>query len=604
VPTFSPTADNLSRKGIFDFANTARRNKLTVSFSTVAASLTGFEGVLPDNVESLKLNRCKKFRTLNCVNLSNHLQEIQLSGSSIEKIEGELPKSLKKFGLRDCKLLKHLNLNILPQGLEALDLHDSDIEEIAGEFNPNLKEIHLSNQLQLEALNRSELPGLTVIFIDGEKIDGIKEELPQNLKKCTLSGFTKREPLNLSNFPNSLEDLNIYVCAFSDIEGEFPSNLRNLDLTSCKLLELSRGLMKRLGDLEEKGCNIKYPPHFILDAAQISQARLEDFLSEKQQKAPSLQKLFRRFLQEGLVQRGGVKEVTLMVNPILDFIEKSPQSVIWMEVVAAEYLDGCINQPVGGMAKIAAWASVDCKDRIFEKLQAATRVLAQSAIELLIAKLPEDKRPAELVEAEFANVILRDVQQKLVSEGKMEPWSGVPKGVVHEVCVSSFITPSLIEDAAKAAEVELQKSPQQVADILCKTNHVEIWKYVSFPAEVIQIMGENHKLDSAKIEALSQMSRGEELTPEKAVELTADLPANQVENFNQLLAKSEGKGAADLFKMMENIPATRNQEMSEFIYKRTQEYVRDVPSNSASPSVFQNLLRSNSAESFFAQGVA
>jgi hypothetical protein len=153
--------------------------------------------------------------------------------------------------------------------------------------------------------------------------------------------------------------------------------------------------MKRLDYLEEKGCNIKYPPHFILDAAQISQARLEDLLSKNQQKGASLKGLFSRFLQEGLAKRGGVSEVALMVRPILDFIEKKPQSIIWMEEIAAEYLDGCINQPVGGMAKIAAWVSVDCKDGVFEKIQAATRVLAQSAIEKLASKLPEDKRPAK-----------------------------------------------------------------------------------------------------------------------------------------------------------------------------------------------------------------
>ncbi len=73
-----------------------------------------------------------------------------------------------------------------------------------------------------------------------------------------------------------------------------------------------------------------------------------------------IEDLFSRFLTEGIGNRIKAEDViskkahkiAQSTEPFLDFIEKNPHHLPWINEASKAYLQGCINQPVWGFFEI------------------------------------------------------------------------------------------------------------------------------------------------------------------------------------------------------------------------------------------------------------
>ncbi|CAN0917257.1 Putative disease resistance RPP13-like protein 1 [Linum grandiflorum] len=225
---------------------------------SLVSLVEGEEGLLPCNVEVLKLEQCQNLTKLpNGLSSLAHLRDLNIDGcSNLKAFPGTgLPSSIKSLCIRDCQLLESV-----PQGVFRRDGNDS--KKI-----PNLKMLYIGNCPSLQASPTGELPvSLKTIYssyFTMRSLDSLDsrfgnltymeiadcpwlQKFPEgglssvpSLTYLTISGC-----LNLTSLPDRMQNLSslkhfeIHNCAsvVSFPEGGLPPNLTTLMIRNCKNL--------------------------------------------------------------------------------------------------------------------------------------------------------------------------------------------------------------------------------------------------------------------------------------------------------------------------------------------------------------------------------
>ncbi len=260
----------------------------------------------------------------------------------------------------------------------------------------------------------------------------------------------------------------------------------DVDLSRCTGLIPTPELISQLEGMEAQGKVVTWPEHFnrgnLIDDAKARLGTIVNtYKKTKPEGAPETLRLFNRFLGEGLGQRGGKVEVVESVTPFLEFIEKEPQNLSWIEERAKHYLQGCVNQPVAGFSEISAWAAIAKKTEIADKIEAARQLMALEEIKQFVA----ENSPGQGIEVEAGNALFREVHKQLVASG-MKPWPGVPGSISYEGMLRNWLTDDKITDATIKVAESNAKPLSEVVDYLLNV-HSLTWAQVAFPQKFTEI---------------------------------------------------------------------------------------------------------------------
>jgi hypothetical protein len=366
----------------------------------------------------------------------------------------------------------------------------------------NLYDDHLING------NLPPLPkNLTALNVCcGSSLTALPNNLPPGLKQLDLLGCRSLIALP-DNLPQGLEKLDLSDCrSLTALPDNLPQGLKELLLNACVSLRASPKLIAQLEDLEAAGCIVEWPANLsrqgIIGKAK---AKLTAILNKYKEQNPStsradhLEHLVNRYLNEGIGQRGGAKEVVASVNPILDFLANNPHHLALIDEIAGRYLDGCVNQPVAGWSEIVAWLAVaKAKDGNY-KIEIAKRVIVLDALRTFVAT--SEPKPKAGVEVEAGNALLREVHKKLTENGDITPWFGVPGPIAYEKTISSWLTEDKTKDAYELVKLKLNLCQSETLEVLC-INYLETFAQIAFPHTKKTVEGKYHKQKLALGKAL------------------------------------------------------------------------------------------------------
>ncbi len=212
-------------------------------------------------------------------------------------------------------------------------------------------------------------------------------------------------------------------------------NLKELNLTGCIKLVLTPKLTEKLIALEGQGCSIIYPKHFQpSDLTQQCKDRLgevtEKYNRNKSKNEPNLENIttfFSRFLTEGISQRTKqtdsniekANKIAKSTESFLDFIEKNPQHLPWIDEVSKNYLAGCINQPVWGFFEINSLIQLVKEEKFLDKVTSAKTLFTYEGIKSIVVT----NNPGDTYQVEAGNLLLIDLHQQLLNANIIQkPW--------------------------------------------------------------------------------------------------------------------------------------------------------------------------------------
>jgi hypothetical protein len=407
--------------------------------------------------------------------------------------------------------LDNLGLSSLPkeigylESLTNLDLSDNQFELFPSEI---LKLTSLENLLfggnglKILPPKIGGLVNLKYLFLGENELKTLPAEMGE------LRALIK---LHLDN--NKLETIPVEMFGIS--------NLEVLDLSDNPQLYPSAELLKWLSDLEGDGCDVRYPDHFSFNSqadlaktrlAQIATTYKEENAIEATNPAPNIRVLLHRFLTEGIGQRGEIEEILQSVNPTLGVLEENPSHLKWAEEIASHYLDGCVNQPVAGWSEISASASIATAPTMLEKLESAKHLLVNDQVKDFVGK----NFARSAVEVEAGNALLREVHQKLLSEGVItKPWLAVPGRIAYELTVSDWLTPEIVQEFRVQIEPLLQKTPEELAEFLLESVHCKTWGEINFPEQLKEINDPYEKDRAVKLETFESLIKDTPQGPDR-----------------------------------------------------------------------------------------
>ncbi len=460
------------------------------------------------------------------------------------------------------------DLSTITSDVTEITVDDSVTSKLKGFTNKIredscLKSLYLRNCNQLTTLDLSNLPAsLEGLYLQGSAIQSLTGNLPDGckLEELCLHYCRQLTTLNLSDLPASLKKLDLYESEIQSLTGNLPDGcmLEALNLSRCRNLQITPELLSNLQRLEENQCVIHYPPHFILAGTELSHERFRAVVAKAKSLNPDLQttqieRLFHRFLSEGIEDRGGVSEIISVINPVLTFLESNPLALELTNSISSSYLAACVNQPVNGMTEIAAFVEIAQKSTIPEKLQAAKRVAVQDALKELMVQLPPERKPGSHVEVEAGNALLREVHKKLLEEEKItQPWLGVPTKIACEGAIKTWLTEEIINEAYEKILPILSLDIFQLKDLMCETNHKESWAMVAFPQEYQTFKEELNTSTAERLEEAAAEEAGKiatereeklarfikEKTEEKMPHLAREVENPSVSKFSQIAQKN------------------------------------------------------------------
>ena len=329
----------------------------------------------------------------------------------------------------------------------------------------------------------------------------------------------------------------------------------NVSLKNCTSLIPTPALISRLETLEAQSHIFTCPQHFNRSSLiNQAKARLDTIVAAYKETdpagAPSTTTLFHRFLSEGLGQEDGKAAVVASVTPLLDFIEKDPQHLRWIEPIAGLYLDGCVNQPVLGFSQISAWSSIAQASGIIEKMKAARQLMALDTITGCVASA--DPKPGAAIEAEAGNALLREVHSRLVASVGIKPWAGVPGSISYEAMIKNWLTDDVINGATAKVKETLAKPLSEVSDYLLAA-HPSTWAAVAFPEEVSALRQTYADKRQALLHLLDPDTYQDE-TPSPSCQ-------KEIDHYNQILAgKSDTERSATLNQLTMDVSEQQEEK--------------------------------------------
>jgi Leucine-rich repeat (LRR) protein len=410
---------------------------------------------LPTSIEELDIENCTNLTTLQ--SLSDFPELKTLIIRQCENLQTPLN------GLQDCSNLQHF------------DIRDGEITEIPEITHlTKLKNLKFSGCASLTTL--PDLSNLT------------------NLNQLRLDGCASLTTLpDLSNLKN-LNQLRLDGCASLTTLPDL-SNLKELNLTGCIKLVLTPELTEKLSALEDQGCLIIYPKHFQpSDLTQQCKDRLgevtEKYNRNKSKNEPNLENIttfFSRFLTEGISQRTKqtdsniekANKIAKSTESFLDFIEKNPQHLPWIDEVSKNYLAGCINQPVWGFFEINSLIQLVKEEKFLDKVTSAKTLFTYEGIKNIVVK----NNPGDAYQVEAGNLLLIDLHQQLLKKNIIQkPWMGVPEKIAFENLLKDWPEkPNIKSELTKLKKEIEDKTHENYISILCGNQYADIWQQIAFP---------------------------------------------------------------------------------------------------------------------------
>lgn len=610
----SVTDINLSHCNIVDSDLKEYANITKIDLSG-CASLRSLKNI-PKGITKLNVSGCRSL-TIPDLTIYDQLAELDISGCDL------LPASFKNFPTNilnlvifNCRSLTSLDLTRYTR-LNQLSLNCKNLSNLNIAECKDLVEITLFDCGKLINLNLNGCDKLAKVNLAGSKSLASLTNIPLNITHLNLSGcaalsnldfigYNNLNKLNLSNctsltsltnIPASITKLNISGCSnLSTLDLEGCDKLTEVDFSRCDHLQFDAKLRKQITALEAKGCVVRLPLNFKSNNAANDAAikRLNDIIarSNKDDNLDSIKNLFNRFLVEATASRGNAEHLATEVMPFLDFVEQNPQSLKkWINSIAGNYLEGCVNQPVAGFANIMSWISVAEKDSVADKAEAAKRVMAQKALIEFISRLPEERRPKAGLEVELGNVLLRETHEALLREKIItNPWIGIPKGeIAYQASLRGILTKDLLNGAKDKMKKALKCSSKELCDFLCSSESNEIWRSIAYPEKVEAIekawQTKGYFVESliAEVDTAKNFKSLIEVKITEAVKEGGDREI--LEEFAQelLSLKSPEEIAKTLLTKQEEIPTQIFAELTKMNHDLTKELF-NVPRTNVLPS--------------------
>lgn len=349
--------------------------------------------------------------------------------------------------------------------------------------------------------------------------------IPWGVKEVSFIGCP-----NLESSPtllDGIEEADFSGCReLRHLPRDFPRGLKRLNLFGCDNLDLSPENLAKLLALENEGCEIQFPDHFnVFDEAGEAKKRLVDLAARYKElngieafdPVPSTTQLLHRILTENISQRGGRTEVMRVVNPVLDILEKDPNSLKWVEEISGLYLGGCVNQPVAGWSEISAFAAIMNAETMQEKIEASKHLFVNDRIRDFVRRTFD----APGVEVEAGNALLREVHKKAVAEEDIrKPWLGIPGPIAYEGTISGWLreggcfTQSRVQEFYNEIKRPiLHRDGAELADMLCEGNHCQTWGRIVFPEQVEEIA---KRYDAERKESWDKIDAMDDADPDKS----------------------------------------------------------------------------------------
>ncbi|MCE3255611.1 MAG: disease resistance protein RPP4-like [Rickettsiaceae bacterium] len=405
---------------------------------------------------------------------------------------------------------------------------------------------------------------------DAQIVNGeIAIDIPKGTTYLDLSGCQTLVSLP-ENLPYDLESLNLNGCiALKSLPTNLTDNLDFLYLRGCCSLERTGELTNLLRDLEENECEIERPEHWLTPIERLIDSVLIYKASEPAG-APSTVELFKRFLREGLQERGGFDETLSKTQPFVDFISQDPEQLAWIEEIAKLYLDGCVNQPVNGFMKINAWMRVAQEAEIVDKINAARQLMIIDYIENFAAQNDKFKTLPDFnnIEVELGVMLIKEVHEMLIQDGH-KAWNGLPDTVFYEERTEDLLNKKGIdigEEIIAAYEIAnhiLSKPLEDIADYLLE-KHGETWANIAFP-EVKSEINQEYQPKRQKLEILSD--------PGLYVESKEETPLDPMDPLAEFKSKTNAQKeimVKEIYDVLNNEEAAKIQEK---IVKLTKEAI-------------------------------
>ncbi len=423
------------------------------------------------------INNCDKITEIN--NLPKNLESFYSNGcQNITTLQSlsDFTK-LKTFGIVDCD--KITEINNLPTSIEELDIENC------------------TNLTTLQSL--SDFPELKTLII--RQCENLQTPL-NGLQDCSnLQHFDIRDG-EITEIPEinhliKLKKLKLDGCASLTTLPDLSNlkNLQELNLTGCIKLVLTPELTEKLSALEDQGCSIIYPKHFQpSDLTQQCKDRLgkvtEEYNRNKSKNEPNLENIttfFSRFLTEGISQRTKqtdsniekANKIAKSTESFLDFIEKNPQHLPWIDEVSKNYLAGCINQPVWGFFEINSLIQLVKEEKFLDKVTSAKTLFTYEGIKSIVVK----NNPGDTYQVEAGNLLLIDLHQQLLKENIIQkPWMGVPEKIAFENLLKDWPEkPNIKSELTKLKKEIEDKTHENYISILCGNQYADIWQQIAFP---------------------------------------------------------------------------------------------------------------------------
>jgi hypothetical protein len=550
--------------GIYDLSKIpAGDTSLTLSGKSL---LRGFKGKFDDNFKEVRLRDCESLKAFDLASLPDSLEDLDLAYSRVEELKGRFPDALKTLYLVGCEQLKTLDLSNLPEGLEDVNLDDSGIEEFRNKLPENISisvKTELSNyyysrstEKKCKVVDLSYLLNVgTSMTLDLPKAEEFTGNFPDSLEALSLTACKKLKIIDFSQLPPGLQELDLSGTSIEEFRGKFPAGLRSLNLNGAiNKKNASENLIKEILGVSHRGCAIHVEPTLV-----------RDFLPNVNSVFADLEPGNFKDLVKGLsgdhynTSLANNTSLSLAFIQITNLLQRDPKSIEWIDDIAGGYLDGCVNQPISGIIKIASWAEVASKESLFEKLAAVKRVLVQDAVSDFAITAMGGKAVEDQVE--LGNLLLQKVHFICLNAGEIsEAWGGVPvTAIPYQDSVASFSTEENIQGSVAVARKELNSRLEDSLGRITRSGNLELWGRVALSGELEDFkISKEINLINVKTEFLGQWKEvllGNASEQDYNIEdLTEDLGVEQMREFDEFRINLKGGATlnglkASLFKV-------------------------------------------------------
>ncbi len=417
------------------------------------------------------------------------------------------------------------------------------------------------------------------------------DDLQDGLKTINLYGCTSLTTLP-NNLPDSLGLLSLSGCtSLTTLPNNLPDSLIYLSLLRCTSLRNTPALIAQLEELEEAmqerdpDSILKWPAHLDRnkqitkikeDISSAYEQFYHDNLSFKNKSPDNISdhanypvlSLMHRFMSESLVYRGGVDKVVESILPTTEQISKNPLILEYINPIAQNYLAACVIQPVAGFVIIANIVEIDKQTSLQEKIDQSKFLFLVNKINEECAKLAKKLQVGEGVEVEFANAMLKQVNDKLIANGDIsKPIPGTPDGISYVDTVKRFLSEENIETIYKEVESALSElTREKISENITNSEYQMFWTSQSLGDDVMaQYKQDIRSLQEKYVNHQGEGPMSDEDFEKQRLQITSSLLEASRQNTSYLLevtpSNSTGKRRSESY--YQGVRTKVNQEVND-----------------------------------------